>query len=90
MAWIVDLDKRAEKELAKLDRPDAQRILNFLYKRVAKRADPRSTGKPLQGTQVGELWRYRVGDYRLICEIQNEALVVLVLRVGHRRDVYRQ
>lgn len=90
MAWSVDLDKRAEKELAKLDRPDAQRILKFLHKRVGNREDPRSIGKPLQGTQVGELWRYRVGDYRLICEIQDEALIVLVLRIGHRRDVYRQ
>lgn len=90
MAWTVDLDKRAEKELSKLDRPDAQRILKFLHQRVAERDDPRSIGKPLQGAQMGELWRYRVGDYRLICEIQDEVLVVLVIRIGHRRDVYRQ
>lgn len=89
MAWTVELDRRADKDLAKLDRQDARRILTFLSERVATRDDPRSIGNALKGTQLGELWRYQVGDHRVVYEIQDEALVVLVIRIGHRREIYR-
>lgn len=89
MAWTVELDRRADKDLARLDRQDARRILKFLSERIATRDDPRSIGSALKGTQPGELWRYRVGDHRVVCEIQDEALVVLVIRIGHRREIYR-
>jgi mRNA interferase RelE/StbE len=65
-----------------------KRIVSFLRERVEGDSDPRSIGKPLRG-EKGELWRYRVGDYRIICRIEDRYLVVLVLRVGHRKDVYR-
>jgi len=67
----------------------AQRLTAFMENRVAKLENPRSLGQPLQGITLDGLWRYRVGDYRIICEIQDKKLVVLALRIGHRREVYR-
>ncbi len=87
MAWRIELSGKAAKALEKLDRDDAQRILVFLRERLAKEANPRRLGKPLQGTL--EFWRYRVGDYRLLCTIEDERITVVVLRIGHRREVYR-
>jgi len=89
MAWKIELSPTADSGLDKLDRPVARRILSFLYGQVAKPDDPRSIGHPLQGPRFAHLWRYRVGDYRIVCEIQDKKVVVLVLRVGHRREVYR-
>ena len=89
MAWKVEFSLEANRELDKLDAQHAKRILKFLRERVAKREDPRSIGKPLQGSRLGEFWRYRVGDYRLICKIEDDRLLVLVLRIGHRREIYR-
>jgi len=89
MAWRVELSSNASKQLNKLDKPIANRILRFLRERVEKLDDPRAIGGKLQGT-LSEFWKYRVGDYRLICSLENERLVVLVLRIGHRREVYRQ
>jgi mRNA interferase RelE/StbE len=89
MAWKLELSPSADRGLDDLDRPIARRILKFLYERVAKLENPRSLGQALQGTEFGGLWRYRVGDYRIICEILDKKLVVLVLRIGHRREVYR-
>ena len=77
------------KRLKKMDRPTARRLVNFMDERVAAQADPRSTGKALSGLLVGSYWRYRVGDYRMIGDIQDGALVVLVIEIGHRKDVYR-
>ena len=88
MAWTVELDAGAKKDLAKLDPPIARRILKFLRERLAKLADPRSVGEALHGSELGEFWKYRVGAYRLICLIEDDRLVVLVLRIGHRREVY--
>ena len=88
MAWTVELDAGAKKDLAKLDPPIARRILKFLRERLAKLADPRSVGEALQGSELGEFWKYRVGAYRLICSIEDDRLVVLALRIGHRREVY--
>ena len=89
MAWRVELSSGADREIGKLDPRNRKRILRFLSDRVAKLENPRSIGKSLQGSMLGEFWRYRVGDYRLICKIEDNRLVVLVLRIGHRRDVYR-
>ena len=88
MAWKIEFDPAALKELNKLDKPVEQRILKFLRERVARLDDPRQIGASLQGTLSG-LWKYRIGDYRLICSLENDRLVVLVLRVGHRREVYK-
>jgi mRNA interferase RelE/StbE len=89
MAWRIEIDPAAQRELDKLDRSVARRILKFLYQRLGQLDDPRKVGERLQGT-LSEFWRYRVGDYRLICSLENERLVVLVLRIGHRREVYRR
>ena len=87
MAWKIDFDPAARRELEKLDKPVSDRILEFLFGRVAKLDDPRSIGERLKG-QLREFWKYRVGHYRLICTLKDERLVVIVLRVGHRRDIY--
>jgi len=87
-AWQIEITRTAEKQIVKLDRTAQQSILQFLRARVLTAADPRQLGKPLRGDKK-DLWRYRVGDYRIICDIQDNRLVVLVLRVGHRKDVYR-
>lgn len=75
--------------MGKLDKSEAKRITTFLRQRLATLDDPRSTGKALTGPQLGIYWRYRVGDYRIICDIQDRALYVLVIEVGNGRDVYR-
>ena len=89
MAWKVELDEAAEYELDKLDRQVARRILSFLFERVAKLDDPRSIGEALKGSKLGAFWKYRVGDYRIVASIEDDALRVLVVRVGNRREVYR-
>lgn len=87
MAWKVEIATSVQKQFKKFDKQVVRRILKFLKEKVE--ADPRSVGKPLQG-KLAELWRYRVGDYRLICEIQDSKLIVLVLKAGHRREAYRE
>ncbi|GAC1664211.1 MAG: type II toxin-antitoxin system RelE/ParE family toxin [Candidatus Acidiferrum sp.] len=89
MAYSVELSAEVDRDLSKLDAQHAKRILKFLHQRVAKLDDPRSIGEPLHGSQLGEFWKYRVGDYRLICKIEDDRLVVLALRVGHRKEIYR-
>ena len=86
LTWKIEFTASAEKELAKLDKSGAKRIIKFLRERVS--GEPRSSGKVLKGEYSG-LWRYRVGDYRLICEICDDKISVLVVRVGHRKEVYR-
>ena len=88
MAWKIEFDPPARRELEKLDKSVSDRILKFLHQRVAALDDPRKIGERLQGT-LKQFWKYRVGDYRLICFIEDKRLVVLVLRVGNRREVYR-
>jgi mRNA interferase RelE/StbE len=89
VAHNVELSESADRELGKQDVQQARRILKFLHQRIAKLDDPRSLGEALHGSRLGEFWKYRVGDYRLICKIEDDRLVVLVLRVGHRKDIYR-
>jgi mRNA interferase RelE/StbE len=88
LTWKVEWDDRARRELRKLD-PQAQReILSYLRQRIAVDADPRRFGKPLTGEKVG-LWRYRIRDFRVICRIEDDRVVVLILRVAHRKEAYR-
>jgi mRNA interferase RelE/StbE len=87
-SWRVEISRSAEKQIQKLDRSAQGLIIRFLRERVQAADNPRQWGKPLHGDKGG-LWRYRVGDYRLICEMQDERVTVLVVRVGHRKDVYR-
>jgi len=89
MAWKVELDPAAERELGKLDPQVARRILAFLHGRVAVLDDPRSIGEALKGSRLGEFWKYRVGDCRIISSIEDGALRILVVRIGNRREVYR-
>ena len=89
MAWKVELDRGAVRDLDKLDRQTARRILAFLHERGARLDDPRTIGEALKGSDLGEFWKYRVGDYRVISSIEHEVLRVLVIRIGHRREVYR-
>ncbi len=88
MAWRIEFADKAKKELAALDKAAAKRITSFLDKRVATLADPRSIGKALKGSKLGTFWRYRVGDYRVIARIEDGALLILVVRVGNRSNVY--
>ncbi len=86
MIWKIEITGEAEKELSRIDKPATKRIIRYLRERVS--VDPRSLGKSLRGDLSG-LWRYRVGDYRVICELYDEKVSVLVIRIGHRKDVYR-
>jgi len=88
LAWTIEITRTAEKQITKLHRDAQQAIVRFLRERLAVTANPRQWGRPLQGEKLG-LWRYRVGDYRLICDIQDERITVMVLQVGHRKDVSR-
>lgn len=89
MAWTVEFDPKAEKELSKLDPQAARRILVFLHGRVSQLDDPRSIGEALTGPKLGAFWKYRVGDYRVIASIEDGALRILVVKIGNRREVYR-
>jgi len=84
----VEIARTAEKQILKLERAAQVAIQSFLRERLVKTGNPRQWGKPLRGEKRG-LWRYRVGNFRLICDIQDEKITVLVLEVGHRKDVYR-
>lgn len=87
MAWQVEFEEAALKDLAKLDKQVARRIITFLRERVSN--DPRSVGEALKGSKLGAFWKYRVGDYRIVASIEDGVLRVLVVRVGNRREVYR-
>lgn len=85
---MIDYTDTAKEQLRKLDKPVARRIVDFMDERIAEADNPRQAGKALTGS-LGDLWRYRVGDYRVICDIQDEVLRVLVVQVGNRGKVYR-
>ena len=89
MTWKIEFDPAAARELAKLDRKQARRILSFLSERIAQLDNPRSMGEPLRGSKLGEFWKYRVGDYRVISHIEDKVMRVLLVRIGNRREVYR-
>lgn len=89
MVWIIKYTESSSKQLKKLDKQNALRVLDYMDERVAVLADPRSLGKNLKGPKVGEYWRYRVGDIRVICNIVDGQMTVLVIEIGNRREVYR-
>lgn len=90
MAWNIELSPAARKDLAKIGTADAQRILKFLYQRVRLMENPRQTGKQLVGPTLSDLWRYRVGDYRILCRIEEQKICIVVVEIGHRREVYKK
>ena len=87
MAWTINITSKALKSLAKIDHKQVLKIRHFLETDLSAMPNPRTLGKALQGDLKG-LWRYRVGDYRLIAQIQDNELVILVIEIGHRKDVY--
>jgi mRNA interferase RelE/StbE len=89
MTWKIELSAQAQKNLKQLDPQIARRILAFLHSRVASLDDPRSIGEALKGSKLGEFWKYRVGDYRIISSIEDGTLCILVVRIGNRKEIYR-
>jgi mRNA interferase RelE/StbE len=89
MTWTIELDIAVERELGKLDPPQAKRILRFLFDRLSHLDDPRSIGEALRGSRFNTLWKYRVGDYRIISSIEDSTLQILVVKIGNRKEVYR-
>lgn len=87
MTWKIEFDSGVVKDLKKVSKPEQKRILHYLTKRVAALENPRSSGKALKGS-LGGLWRYRVGDYRAICKIEDKTITVLVIAIKHRKDAY--
>ena len=90
MAWTIEFQRPAERELEKLSSETIRRILRFLHDRVATLEDPRSIGEALRGSELGNFWKYRVGDYRIIADIDDGAVRILIVRIGNRRDIYRR
>jgi len=89
LAWPIELSETAEKQLAKPDKPVAKRLLGFMRERLDSLDDPRSIGQALRGSELGEFWKYRVGDWRLVCQIKDAKILITVVRLGNRRGVYR-
>jgi mRNA interferase RelE/StbE len=89
LARSIEFADQARKQLVKLDKQTAARISKFLH-RLEEFANPRSIGEALSGSKVGDFWKYRVGDYRIIADIQNARLCILVVRLGDRRGIYRK
>ena len=88
LAWTIEVSERALRSLRKMDKQIARRVRDELLE-IAKLEDPRSRGKVLTGNLAG-VWRYRIGDYRILCDIENGRLVILVIDVAHRREVYKR
>lgn len=89
MAWEIEFSESGFKNLSSLDKPVAMRIRKFLLERLAELDDPRSIGEALRGSALGDYWKYRVGDYRVIATIEDRAVRILVVRIGNRKEVYR-
>ena len=89
MTWTISYTESALRQLKKLDKVMALRVVDFMDERIAPLDDPRSLGKNLVGPKRGTYWRYRIGDIRVICSIQDSEMCVLVIEMGHRREVYR-
>ncbi|OYU33208.1 type II toxin-antitoxin system RelE/ParE family toxin [Novosphingobium sp. PASSN1] len=90
MAWRIEFANSAARQLRKLDPQVAKRILTFLQSRIAPLDDPRSIGEALRGKDLGDFWKYRVGDWRVIADIEGGVVLITVVRIGHRREVYRR
>ncbi|MDO8890785.1 MAG: type II toxin-antitoxin system RelE/ParE family toxin [Sulfurimicrobium sp.] len=89
MVWRIEFDPRALDELKRLDKTAQARIIKTVRERIAPLENPRVLGQALRGEELGRYWKYRIGDYRLICDIQDETVLILVLHVGHRKEIYR-
>ncbi|WP_320172183.1 type II toxin-antitoxin system RelE/ParE family toxin [Maridesulfovibrio sp.] len=89
MTWKIEISCKAEKQLKELNKSLRTRIIQFLKERVQPAADPRRLAKSLKGDKGG-LWRFRVGDYRIICDIRGEEIKILVLTIGHRKEIYKK
>ncbi len=89
LAWQIEFDPEALQDLRKIDKPIQIRLVGFLRTRVSSLTNPRDIGEALSGQRLGNYWKYRVGDWRIICDIQDQKILVRVLRIGHRRVVYR-
>jgi mRNA interferase RelE/StbE len=89
MAWSIELGPRATRQMGQLDPQVARRISRFLFERIAPLENPRSIGETLKGTELGDFWKYRVGDYRIIASIEDKLVRILIVRIGNRREVYR-
>lgn len=87
MAWRIELTPEAVRDLSRLDTPEAKRIRDFLRDRLALSDDPRPLGRKLKG-RLREFWRFRVGDYRILARLENDRLLILVVRIGHRSRIY--
>jgi len=87
--WKIEFTAEADKTLTRLGREAERRILKFMRERISKLEDPRIIGEPLKGSRFSGLWRYRAGDYRILCEIQDEKIRILVVLVGHRGEIYK-
>lgn len=89
MLWAIKYTETSQRQLKKLDKSLALRVLDYMDERVAHLEDPRSLGKNLVGPRLGSYWRYRVGEVRVICDIQDQQVLILVVEVGQRREVYQ-
>jgi mRNA interferase RelE/StbE len=89
LAWRIEFAESVVKQLRKMDAQVARRLVQYLRERVAPLEDPRALGAALKGDEIGRFWKYRVGDYRIIAEIVDREIRIVVVRIGHRRDVYR-
>ncbi|MBK8814452.1 MAG: type II toxin-antitoxin system RelE/ParE family toxin [Methylococcaceae bacterium] len=88
MAWTIEYSDKALKALKRLDRQIAERIINAMEQKIAHKENPRQDGKPLSG-RLAEYWRYRIGDYRVICLLKDEVMTILVVDIGHRGNIYQ-
>jgi mRNA interferase RelE/StbE len=89
LAWKIEFDPDALKDLRKLDKAIQIRLVGFLRTRLSSLTNPRNIGEALSGQRLGSYWKYRVGDWRIICDIQDQKILVRVLCIGSRREVYR-
>jgi len=89
LAWAIKYTETSQRQLKRLDKSIALRVLDFMDERIARLDDPRIQGKHLTGPRLGSYWRYRVGDVPVICEIKEKVVTILVVEIGHRREVYR-
>ena len=87
MSWDYKISERALKQLKKLDKQAAAQIIGYLDERISGTEDPRQSGKQLKG-ELNNVWRYRSGNYRILCQLQDEVFIVLVLEAGHRKEIY--
>jgi mRNA interferase RelE/StbE len=90
LGWKIEFTDVALKQLAKIDISIAQRIVDFMEQRVGALDDPRVLGESLKGPRLGDFWKYRVGDWRIVCDLQDKRVVVQVVRIGNRREIYRK